>query len=311
MARWDPEAALDAHRARARHVHGRAADVLRLDDAGAGFQHRTGREPAPHLERRRGRGRGVRRARPTRAFGARVKRTYGSTEVPTIITDGRTIGEVEVRDRRERRAARRAGPRCASATSTPRRPRTRSRADGWFRTGDLADDRRRRHDRDRRPHQGRHHPRRREHQHRRGRARARSASRRAPRGRRRRTRRAHGRAGRRVRRGRGRRSTSTRAGRGSRTQGVARFKTPERVVVVDALPLLPTGKPDRAALRARRYSQLEVSTPIILKPLITARGFSVPGFQWKLYMRSFATFCTNIFAWSRFTRMPRVAVCFS
>jgi len=34
-------------------------------------------------------------------------------------------------------------------------------------------------------------------------------------------------------------------------QGVARFKTPERVIVVDALPLLPTGKPDRAALRAR------------------------------------------------------------
>ena len=34
-------------------------------------------------------------------------------------------------------------------------------------------------------------------------------------------------------------------------RGVAKFKTPERVVVVDALPLLPTGKPDRTALRAR------------------------------------------------------------
>jgi long-subunit acyl-CoA synthetase (AMP-forming) len=34
-------------------------------------------------------------------------------------------------------------------------------------------------------------------------------------------------------------------------RGVAKFKTPERIVVVDALPLLPTGKPDRAALRAR------------------------------------------------------------
>jgi cyclohexanecarboxylate-CoA ligase len=31
---------------------------------------------------------------------------------------------------------------------------------------------------------------------------------------------------------------------------VARFKTPEHVVVVDALPLLATGKPDRTALRA-------------------------------------------------------------
>jgi acyl-CoA synthetase (AMP-forming)/AMP-acid ligase II len=32
-------------------------------------------------------------------------------------------------------------------------------------------------------------------------------------------------------------------------QGVARFTTPERVEVVDELPLLPAGKPDRAALR--------------------------------------------------------------
>jgi len=32
-------------------------------------------------------------------------------------------------------------------------------------------------------------------------------------------------------------------------RGVARFKTPERVVVVDAFPLLAAGKPDRAALR--------------------------------------------------------------
>lgn len=34
------------------------------------------------------------------------------------------------------------------------------------------------------------------------------------------------------------------------TQGVARFKTPEQVVVVHALPLLATGKPNRARLRA-------------------------------------------------------------
>ena len=34
-------------------------------------------------------------------------------------------------------------------------------------------------------------------------------------------------------------------------RGVARFKTPERVVIVDELPTLPTGKPDRDALRAR------------------------------------------------------------
>ena len=34
-------------------------------------------------------------------------------------------------------------------------------------------------------------------------------------------------------------------------RGIARFKTPERVIAVDALPTLPTGKPDRDALRAR------------------------------------------------------------
>jgi acyl-CoA synthetase (AMP-forming)/AMP-acid ligase II len=32
---------------------------------------------------------------------------------------------------------------------------------------------------------------------------------------------------------------------------VARFKTPERVIIVDALPTLPTGKPDRDALRSQ------------------------------------------------------------
>jgi non-ribosomal peptide synthetase component E (peptide arylation enzyme) len=34
-------------------------------------------------------------------------------------------------------------------------------------------------------------------------------------------------------------------------RGVAKFKTPERIVTVDALPLLSTGKPDREALKKR------------------------------------------------------------
>ncbi len=45
-------------------------------------------------------------------------------------------------------------------------------------------------------------------------------------------------------------------------QGVTRFKTPEQVVVVHALPLLATGKPDRARLRmeaAARFGQLEAT----------------------------------------------------
>ena len=33
------------------------------------------------------------------------------------------------------------------------------------------------------------------------------------------------------------------------SQGVARFKTPERVVVVDDIPVMAAGKPDRDALR--------------------------------------------------------------
>jgi 2,3-dihydroxybenzoate-AMP ligase len=32
-------------------------------------------------------------------------------------------------------------------------------------------------------------------------------------------------------------------------QGVARFKTPERVIVVDEIPAMAAGKPDRDALR--------------------------------------------------------------
>ena len=65
-----------------------------------------------------------------------------------------------------------ADPRCASAISIRADNEEAFTDDGWFRTGDLAtfDDGA---DRDRRPHQGRHHPRRREHQHRRGRGRAR------------------------------------------------------------------------------------------------------------------------------------------
>ena len=34
-------------------------------------------------------------------------------------------------------------------------------------------------------------------------------------------------------------------------QGIAKFKTPERVIALDKIPLLPTGKPDRQALRGR------------------------------------------------------------
>ena len=144
-----------------------------------------------------------------------------------------------------------AGARPRGLCRLPRRAPTttaRSPTDGWFRTGDLAtiDGRRRR---DRRPGQGRHHPRRREHL---PRPRSRTCSKRT-------------------------RPSATRSPSATRTsswangsprsskpmprfdvdarrewfaaRGVARFKTPERSSSLDALPLLPTGKPDRAALR--------------------------------------------------------------
>ena len=130
----------------------------------AGLHARAGREPAPDLERRRRRERGVRRRGRRARSARRVKRTYGSTEAPTITTSTRATRPAR-RDRRRAparrsvtdpatgRAARRrpassrcAGPRCASATSTPRRRATRSTptagsapatsrrvdADGWL-----------------------------------------------------------------------------------------------------------------------------------------------------------------------------------
>jgi non-ribosomal peptide synthetase component E (peptide arylation enzyme) len=38
-------------------------------------------------------------------------------------------------------------------------------------------------------------------------------------------------------------------------QGVARFKTPELVMHLDAIPLLGLGKPDRAALRTQAAAE--------------------------------------------------------
>jgi cyclohexanecarboxylate-CoA ligase len=44
-------------------------------------------------------------------------------------------------------------------------------------------------------------------------------------------------------------------------RGVARYKAPEQVVRVDELPVLPTGKPDRAALRAEAERRFAVIGP--------------------------------------------------
>jgi cyclohexanecarboxylate-CoA ligase len=182
------------------------------------------------------------------AFGARVKRTYGSTEAPSIITDGRAIGAVELQvDAGGELLVR--GPEVCVGYLDPAHNTDAFTAGGWFRTGDLAriDD---------------------------GMVeivgRVKDVV---------------------IRGGENISTAEVEAVleahpdvrhavvvgeadelMGERVvafvetsatfdletcrswftqQGVARYKTPERVVRVDALPLLPTGKPDRAELKAR------------------------------------------------------------
>jgi acyl-CoA synthetase (AMP-forming)/AMP-acid ligase II len=71
------------------------------------------------------------------AFGARVKRTYGSTEAPTIITDGHAIGPVELRVDTNGELLVRGAELCAGYLD-PEQTAAAFAADGWYRTGDLA-----------------------------------------------------------------------------------------------------------------------------------------------------------------------------
>ena len=183
------------------------------------------------------------------AFGARVKRTYGSTEAPTIVTDGRAIGPVELRVDDVTHELLVRGPEVCVGYLDPAETEAAFTDDGWFRTGDLAtivdgvvDVVGRVKDVIIR-----------------GGENISTAEVEA-------VLEAHPEVRHAVAVG------EPDALMGERVvafveaastfdldtcrawfaqQGVARFKTPERVVVVDALPLLPTGKPDRAALKGR------------------------------------------------------------
>ncbi len=248
MARWDPEAALALiERERVTFMVGPPTFFVSMLQA-PGFS----RERVASLRLISSGGAGVGGAfvaEASSAFGARVKRTYGSTEAPTIITDGHTIGEIAVRvDDNGELLAR--GPEVCVGYLDRAQTAEAFTSDGWFRTGDLAaidatgaieivgrlkdviirggenistaeveqvleahpDVR---------------------HAVAVGEADALMGERvvafveSAP----------------------GFDLDACRAWFVARD--VARFKTPERLVVVDAIPLLPTGKPDRAALRAR------------------------------------------------------------
>jgi cyclohexanecarboxylate-CoA ligase len=188
-------------------------------------------------------------AEAARAFGARVKRTYGSTEVPTIITDGRTIGPVEVKLDAEGQLLARGAEVCVGYID-PAQTAEAFTADGWFRTGDLAtiaadgtiDIVGRLKDVIIR-----------------GGENISAAEVEA-------VLEAHPRIRHAVAVGRpdavmGERVVAFVEAPATfdldacrewfAARGIARFKTPERVVVVESLPLLASGKPDRAALRAR------------------------------------------------------------
>jgi cyclohexanecarboxylate-CoA ligase len=71
------------------------------------------------------------------AFGARVKRTYGSTEAPSVITEGRAIGPVELRvDAHGELLIR--GEEVALGYLDAEASAASFSADGWYRSGDLA-----------------------------------------------------------------------------------------------------------------------------------------------------------------------------
>jgi len=136
MARWDPEAALASiEEERVTFMVGPPTFFVSMMQA-PGFS--ATRVKTLRLISSGGAGVGVEFvAEAARAFGARVKRTYGSTEVPTIITDGRPIGSVDVKLDAEGQLLAR-GPEVCVGYVDPAQTAEAFTADGWFRTGDLA-----------------------------------------------------------------------------------------------------------------------------------------------------------------------------
>jgi cyclohexanecarboxylate-CoA ligase len=136
MARWDPEAALALmEQEQVTFMVGPPTFFVSMMQS-RGFS--TARVESLRLISSGGAGVGDEFvAEAAEAFGARVKRTYGSTEVPTIVTDGRTIGPVELKlDAAGQLLAR--GPEVCVGYVDRAQTAEAFTADGWFRTGDLA-----------------------------------------------------------------------------------------------------------------------------------------------------------------------------
>ena len=149
MDRWDPDRALDLIASeRVTFMVGPPTFFLGLRDA-AGF--RPERVASLRLISAGGAGVSTGFCRDTaEAFGATVKRTYGSTEAPTVATsrhgddpdrawstDGRAVEGVRFRtDERGELQVR--GPELFVGYADPARTAEAVTDDGWFRTGDLA-----------------------------------------------------------------------------------------------------------------------------------------------------------------------------
>ncbi|MEY2451264.1 MAG: cyclohexanecarboxylate-CoA ligase [Acidimicrobiaceae bacterium] len=149
MAKWDPSEALEIiHRERITFMIGPPTFFIGLMDA-PGFSPRA----VESLRLVSSGGAGVTTAfvdAASAALGCVVKRTYGSTEAPTITTsqpgddpdkarstDGRPTGTVEVRIDATTGEVQARGPELFVGYLDPVQTSAAKTEDGWFRTGDL------------------------------------------------------------------------------------------------------------------------------------------------------------------------------
>ena len=136
MARWDPEHALDLiEHERVTFMVGPPTFFVSLMDAPNFSPARV-----KSLRLISSGGAGVSAAfveRATSVLGARVKRTYGSTEAPTIVTEGEPIGDVELKLDDTGELLVRGHELCVGYLDEDE-TRAAFTADGWYRTGDLA-----------------------------------------------------------------------------------------------------------------------------------------------------------------------------